>query len=134
MNASRPGFKLAPYIALVLIIGIGMFLVWYSTVWGAGLITDSFQYTASARNLASGHGFSLPYGEGELQPMTKYPPMFSILLAGFELLGGTALKGARILNILLFGLNIFLVFHSTRRLANSSGFALLAALLAATER
>ena len=31
-------------------------------------------------------------------------------------------------NILLFGLNIFLVFHSTRRLAHSSGFALLAAV------
>ena len=29
----------------------------------------------------------------------------------------------------MFGLNIFLVFHSTRRLAHSSGFALLAALL-----
>ena len=93
MNASRPGSRLVPYFTLLLFIGIGMFLVWYSTVWGAGLITDSFQYTASARNLASGNGFSLPYGEGELQPMTKYPPMFSILLAGFELLGGTALKG-----------------------------------------
>lgn len=95
MNDSRPGLRLAPYIALLLIIGIGMFLVWYSTVWGAGLITDSFQYAASARSLASGNGFSLPYGEGELQPMTKDPPMFSILLAGFEILGRTALKGAR---------------------------------------
>ncbi len=61
--------------------------------------------------------------------MTKYPPMFSILLAGFELLGGTALQGARSLNIVLFGVNIFLVFYSTRRLAHSNGFALLAGLL-----
>jgi 4-amino-4-deoxy-L-arabinose transferase-like glycosyltransferase len=129
MNASRPGSRLVPYIVLLLIIGIGMFLVWYSTAWGAGLITDSFQYTASARSLAAGNGFSLPYGEGELQPMTKYPPMFSIVLAGFELLGGTALRGARFLNIILFGVNIFLVFHSTRRLAHSDWFALLAALL-----
>jgi 4-amino-4-deoxy-L-arabinose transferase-like glycosyltransferase len=128
MNASRPGSRLVPYIVLVLFIGIGMFLVWYSTVWGAGLISDSFQYTASARSLATGKGFSLPYGEGELQPMTKYPPMFSCLLAGFELLGGTALQGARFLNILLFGVNIFLVYYSTRRLAHSNGFALLAAL------
>jgi 4-amino-4-deoxy-L-arabinose transferase-like glycosyltransferase len=129
MKSGPPGSRLVPYILLLLFIGIGMFLVWYSTIWGAGLISDSFQYTASARSLASGDGFSLPYGDGELQPMTKYPPMFSILLAGFELLGGTALRGARILNIILFGLNIFLVFYSTRRLAHSNGFALLAALL-----
>ncbi len=131
MNDSRAGFRLVPFIALLFIIGIGMFLVWYSTVWGAGLISDSFQYTASARSLASGHGFSLPYGEGELQPMTKYPPMFSILLAGFEVMGASAIKGARFLNIVLFGLNIILVFYSTRRLARSNGFALLAALLIA---
>ena len=129
MNASRPGAKLVPYILLIIVVGIGMFLVWYSTVWGAGLISDSFQYTASARSLASDNGFSLPFGEGELQPMTKYPPMFSILLAGFELLGGAALQGARILNILLFGLNIILVFYSTRKLAHANGFALLAAVL-----
>jgi 4-amino-4-deoxy-L-arabinose transferase-like glycosyltransferase len=129
MKSGPPGSRLVPYILLLLFIGIGMFLVWYSTIWGAGLISDSFQYTASARSLVSGDGFSLPYGDGGLQPMTKYPPMFSILLAGFELLGGTALQGARILNIILFGLNIFLVFYSTRRLAHSNGFALLAALL-----
>ncbi len=129
MNASRPGSKILPYILLIIFIATGMFLVWYSSVWGAGLISDSFQYTAGARSLATGHGFSLPYGEGELQPMTKYPPIFSVLLAGFELLGGTALQGARFLNIILFGVNIFLVFYSTRRLAGSHGFALLAALL-----
>jgi 4-amino-4-deoxy-L-arabinose transferase-like glycosyltransferase len=129
MTASRPGYRLVPYMMLALLIGIGMSLVWYSTAWGAGLISDSFQYTASARSLASGSGLSLPYGEGELQPMTKYPPLFSILLAGFEFVGGTALKGARILNIVLFGLNIFLVFYSTRKLTYSNGFALLAALL-----
>jgi 4-amino-4-deoxy-L-arabinose transferase-like glycosyltransferase len=129
MNSSRAGARFLPYILLALIIGIGMFLVWYSTVWGAGLISDSFQYTASARSLVAGHGFSLPYGAAEWQPMTKYPPLFSILLAGFELSGGTALQGARILNILLFGLNIFLVFNSTRKLAHSTWFALLAALL-----
>ena len=129
MNASRPGSRLVPYILLLIFIGIGMFLVWYSTIWGAGLISDSFQYTAGARNFAHGNGFSLPYGNGELVPMTKYPPMFSFVLAGFELVGISALHGARVMNILLFGLNIFLVFYSTRRLAHSSGFALLAGLL-----
>ena len=106
-----------------------MFLVWYSTVWGAGLISDSFQYTASARSLARGHGFSLPFGDRELEPMTKYPPMFSIFLAIFELTGSSALQGARILNIFLFGVNIVLMFYCARKLTHSSGFSLLASLL-----
>lgn len=108
---------------------MGMFLVWYSTVWGAGLISDTYQYTASARNFVLGNGFSLPYGNGELEPMTKYPPMFPVLLAGFELIGVSALKAARFLNISLFGINIFLVFLSTFRLTRSHMFSLLAALL-----
>jgi 4-amino-4-deoxy-L-arabinose transferase-like glycosyltransferase len=106
-----------------------MFLVWYSTVWGAGLITDSFQYAATARNLAHGNGFSLPYGDGELVPMTKYAPMFSILLAVFELAGVSAILGARIVNIVLFGINIFLVFLSVKKLTRSATFSLLTSLL-----
>jgi hypothetical protein len=73
MNASRPGSSFLPYILLAFILGIGMFLVWYSTVWGAGLITDSFQYTASARNLASGNGFSLPYGDDQVSADVLHP-------------------------------------------------------------
>jgi len=131
MNIRPAGHKLVPYLLLVLFIGIGMFLVWYSTVWGAGLISDSFQYTASARNLATGNGFSLPYGSSELLPMTKYPPMFPIVLSVFELVGVPALKGVRIINIILFGINIILVFYCTKRLAHSNAFSLLAALLVA---
>ncbi|HEX5837382.1 MAG TPA: glycosyltransferase family 39 protein, partial [Anaerolineales bacterium] len=114
---------------LVVQIAIGMSLVWYSTVWGAGLISDSFQYAASARNFARGNGFSLPYGDGELQPMTKYPPLFSVVLASVELLGGSAVQGARIINIVLFGVNIFLVFLSIQKLTTSKLFALLGSAL-----
>jgi len=128
MNLESRGSRFWSYL-LVLFIAIGMFLVWYSTVWGAGLISDSFQYAATARNLAHGKGFSLPYGDGELIPMTKYAPMFSILLAGFELFGVSAILGARIVNILLFGINIFLVFLSVKKLTRSDTFSLLTSLL-----
>jgi 4-amino-4-deoxy-L-arabinose transferase-like glycosyltransferase len=117
------------YIFLGALVVTGMFIVWYSTVWGAGLISDSFQYTASARNFAVGNGFTIPYGDGELEPMTKYPPMFPILLAAFELVGIKALLGARIANIILFGINIILVFVCTQRLTRSNSFALLISLL-----
>jgi len=128
MNLDVRGSRFSSYL-LVILIAIGMLLIWYSTVWGAGLISDSFQYTASARNFALGKGFSLPYGDGELLPMTKYPPAFSMLLAVFELMGVTALHGARIVNIILFGVNILLVFLSTKKLTHSHIFSLFAALL-----
>ena len=128
MNLESRGSRFSLY-ALVLFIAIGMFLVWYSTVWGAGLISDSFQYAATARNLAHGNGFTLPYGDGELIPMTKYAPMFSILLAGLELIGVSAIVGARILNILLFGVNIVLMFLSVKKLTRSDIFSLLPSLL-----
>jgi 4-amino-4-deoxy-L-arabinose transferase-like glycosyltransferase len=114
---------------LGVILVIGMFLVWYSTTWGAGLISDTFQYVASARNLAAGNGFSLPYGDGDLEPMIKYPPLFPIVLAMFELVGMSALQGARFINIFLFGVNIVLVFMSVRQLTNSYSSSLLAAFL-----
>src|SRR4030095_809324 len=97
---------------VALVAGIGMFAVWYSTTWGAGLISDTFQYVAGARFFVSGKGFSIPYGDGELEPMTKYPPIFSMVLAIFEFAGMSALQGARFVNVLLFGVNIFLVFLS----------------------
>jgi Dolichyl-phosphate-mannose-protein mannosyltransferase len=128
MNLELRGWRFSSYL-LVIFIVIGMLLIWYSTIWGAGLISDTFQYAASARNLAHGNGFSLPYGDGERLPMTKYPPMFPILLAGFELIGLTALQGARIVNIILFGVNILLVFFSTKKLTRSYMFSLLASLL-----
>jgi 4-amino-4-deoxy-L-arabinose transferase-like glycosyltransferase len=121
--------RIDAFLPVLFLMGIGMFLVWYSTAWGAGLISDSFQYTSSARYLASGDGFSLPYGDGQLEPMTKYPPLFPVLLAGFELVGVKALLAARIVNIALMGVNILLVYLCTQKLARSYAFSLLAALL-----
>ena len=129
MSVRLSSSRFTTYLPLLVLMGIGMFLVWYGTVWGAGLISDSFQYTASARNLVAGNGFSLPYGNGELEPMTKYPPMFSVLLAGFELLGIKALLAARVANIVLFGVNVILVFLCTQKLTRSHAFSLFAALL-----
>ena len=129
MGLRQTGSRFHPYILLIAFIGLGMFLVWYSTVWGAGLISDTYQYAASARNFVLGNGFSLPFGNGELEPMTKYPPMYSVFLAAFELVGVSVRQGARLLNIVLFGVNILLVFLSTLKLTRSHLSSLLAALL-----
>ncbi len=129
MNNALLNAKRVRYLLIALLSGVGMFLVWYSTRWGAGLISDTFQYVASARSLVSGQGFSIPYGDGELEPMTKYPPLFSVVLAIFEPGNWTTLQSARFINVLLFGINILLVFLSVHKLTRSYYFSLLASLL-----
>ncbi|HLF73987.1 MAG TPA: hypothetical protein VI524_06560 [Anaerolineales bacterium] len=126
-SPSKPGliYLLPP----VFFAFVGMFLVLYSTGWGAGLISDSFQYVAGARNFVAGNGFSIPYGDGQLEPMTKYPPMYSLLLAMLEFDGLSTLQNARFMNMILFGVNILLVFVSAQRLTRSFYFSLLASAL-----
>ena len=107
----------------------GFGLVLYCTVWGAGLISDSFQYVSTAKNIAAGREFGYVIANGQTVPLTQYPPFFSLLLAGFEVFGVDALEGARFLNAFLFGLNILLVGISVKKISGSTGFALLGPLL-----
>ena len=87
---------------------------------------DSFIYITSARNLASGHGLAWPGGDGRLVTMTYFPPLYSLVLALIEWLGGSALVAARILNTLAFGGSVVLVYLIVMRLTRSWGFSLLA--------
>ena len=42
---------------IIILILIGFGIVLYSTVWGAALSDDSYDYISSARNLLAGRGF-----------------------------------------------------------------------------
>ncbi len=129
MNSSHN--RIAFWLPLALICVLGFFLVWYSTVWGAGLISDSFQYVASARSLASGQRLGYPDESGNIIPLTQYPPLFSVMLAGFEIAGVNGLFAARLLNATFFALNIGLVGISIHGISRSVGFSLFGALLSA---
>ena len=116
--------------SLIILFTCGFLLVLYGTAWGAGLISDSFQYIASARTFASIGALGYPSEYGEIVPMTQYPPLFSIVLAFFVIMGMNALDVARWVNAILFGLNIILVAISVRQISRSDKFTLLSALLA----
>jgi len=118
-------------IILIFLAAAGVALVLYSTTWGAGLISDSFQYIASAKNLAAGQMLGYPTEEGQTIPLTQYPPLFPILLSLGEFIGISALEWVRVINAGLFGINIFMVGLSVRQITGSTGFSLLGALLAA---
>ena len=112
----------------------GIFAGWaifYATdLWGPGLLDwDSFNYLASARNLADGKGLTIPFDLEEVEPMTHYPPLLPILLAGGELVGVDAIDGARWLNILLYGLSTVMLGLTIWMITRSRVFALFGAVL-----
>lgn len=128
----KPSLKsLTFWVPLILICALGFGLVWYCTVWGSGLISDSFQYIASARNLALGKMLGYQNENGITIPLTQYPPLFPVTLAAFEMMHVDSLDAARILNATLFAANIWLVGISIHKISRSTGFSLLGALLTA---
>ncbi len=120
------------YIPLILLSLLGMLALWRSTPYGLGLVNDSAFYIEGADNLLAGNGYVRTSGGGEIKPITHFPPLFSLLLAGVSLSGLELLGAARLLALLLFGTTIFLLGLSVYQLSRSPVFALLSAFLLAT--
>ena len=83
--------------------------LYIATPAGAGLANDSVAYIAGARSILQGKGYSDIWLDSSLEAITHYPPLLSLCLAGLGLLGVDPLRGARILNIILFGANTILI-------------------------
>lgn len=118
-------------LALLIVALIGMAALWQSTPFGLGLVNDTAYYMEGAANLLAGRGYVRLSGGGELKPITHFPPLFSLLLVGFGLVGIELLDGARLLITLLFGLSILLVGGSIYKISRSAVFSLFGALLLA---
>lgn len=107
---------------LVLLIVSAAASVFRTTEMGIGLDPDSTSYIGAARGILQGKGLATPFTSaldaGDFAPMTHFPPLYPLSLAGFGLLGIDPQIAARILAVLLFPLNIFLasalVYFHTR--------------------
>jgi len=108
---------------------LGFGLVIYSTHWGAGWLYDSFEYIASAQNLAATGKLGFPTDITGIEPLTHYPPLFSLLLGLFEAVGLNMLSHVQYLNALLFSTTIILLGVTIYWMTASEGFALLGAVL-----
>jgi hypothetical protein len=86
-------------------------LVVVGTRLGPGLSPDSANYISGARNLAAGRG----YVNYALQPITIFPPGFSVMLALGDRIGLDAVDGARWLNAFALGALVILTFMLARR-------------------
>jgi len=116
---------LASFLTLLLITITGTIFLLRATPEGLGLSDDSIAYVAGARSLLAGHG----YREAWLAsngPVTHFPPGFSSVLAFVGLFGLDPLRGARLVNALLFGLNAGLLGILAWRMTPSltAGFVL----------
>jgi hypothetical protein len=118
-------------LVLVSISLIGMLALWRSTPYGMGLVNDSATYIEGATSLMAGKGYVRISGGGEVKPITHFPPMFSLFLAGLEIAGMDLLQGARVLITILFGVDILLVGLSVYKICRSIPFAVLGAFLLA---
>jgi hypothetical protein len=87
---------------------IGALVVLFATRWGIGVSPDSLVYLSASSNLVGGKGFSLTSGSGEFAPITHHAPLYSATLSIPGYFGFDPDWSARILNALLFSINIFI--------------------------
>jgi hypothetical protein len=87
---------------------LGVALILHYTRMFPGVGGDSVQYVMGAENILDGEGYARFTGEGETRPITGFPPLYSVVLAGLGLVGVDLFEGAQILNALLFGGSIFI--------------------------
>src|SRR5689334_17620275 len=86
-----------------------------SAVYGAGVAADSIRYLSTAENFLAGRGLVDYTG----WPLVWWPPLYPLLLAGISFVTRLdVLEAGWILNILTYGMNIFLsgvLFEKTLR-------------------
>lgn len=88
---------------LLLSVAGALFVFYGTSQFGIGISPDSVNYISCARELIKGNGF-LSY---DGTPLTLWPPLYPVLLGSLGLAGIDPVVGARILNVLVFGLIIF---------------------------
>ncbi len=114
---------------------IGIFLTTIITsTHGTGLESDSAAYIAGARNIMNGNGVAILYSDKDgtiplklwassndiEKPLVfHWPPLYPIVLASIGFLGFDVTVVAKFLNILLFGLNIFLISYIVKHYTKS---------------
>lgn len=101
--------KFYAYSAILGIIGfLSLLLI---TRHGIGVGVDSVTYIGGAKNLLNGKGFSAYTlsDNGINPPITRFPPLFSIVIAFTGYFNSNLIANTRMINSILFGANIILV-------------------------
>ena len=130
---------------ILVVFGISAIALSLYTTSAHGVRTspDSLYYISTARSLLNGEGLvaHMPavidvltggvttFEEtAEARPLTHWPPLYPISLAAIGLTGLDLFSGARYLNALLFGANVWLIGWLILREIGSTGWSLAASL------
>jgi hypothetical protein len=87
-----------------------------------------------ARNILEGNGFSRTSGGGEIYPETGFAPFLSFVLAASGYIGLDLFGSARIINVLLYGLNLYLAGYLLLRATHSPVVAAIGELFLLTSQ
>lgn len=117
------------YFSLLIISILAGLALWYVTPAGLGLTNDSAAYIGGARSILAGTGYSDIWLPSPLEPITHYPPLLSVLLAGIGLPGLDPYRAARLLNIFLLAANTGLLGLLGLRMTRSQTAGIFLALL-----
>jgi hypothetical protein len=128
-NLFKNNYKLS-FLGLILILGlIGSSLIHYTTNWGPWAFSDSAAYISSAKNFNHGLGISLISADGTIAPLEHFPPLYPFTLSILAKFGLEYVTAARVLDILLFGLLIFIFTWGIMTLTQNFWLTLTAGLL-----
>jgi hypothetical protein len=115
----KRAFLLAMALCIIAAGGAVLFL-WGTAPHGIGIRSDSVDYLWSAKNLARGVGLGTLDAFGRFRPLNHFPPLYPVLLAGFELAKIDGMEGARWLGALLTSALILLSGAILSRLTSRS--------------
>ena len=106
----------------------GLVLYLVATRFGPGITSDSMAYLAAAETWLTGVGLGRLSGPDGFKPMTHFPPLFPLLIAGGQLLGTSGIQAARWINAVFHGGTILLVGLVVLQLSRSPWASILGAV------
>lgn len=133
MTQPKPlGFWRAMYCVALLLCGLlAGHLLALAMRNGMGISSDSIAYIGISEHIVAGKGLNWIAADGSLTPMTHFPPMYPLLLAGIQMAGLNSIEAARLINTLIFGANVVLIGWFIHQLSRNAFAVVMGSLLAA---
>ncbi|MEJ2550198.1 MAG: glycosyltransferase family 39 protein [Anaerolineales bacterium] len=131
-RSKRSGLLSFLYCCALLLCGLlATYLLSLAMKSGMGISSDSIAYIGVSEHIVAGKGLNWIGGDGTLQPMTHFPPLYPLLLAGIQTAGLSSIEAARWINDLAFGANVFMIGWFIFRISGNFFAPIVGSLLAA---